>query len=252
MSGPLDGRVILVTRPREQAEQFAARLRDLGAHAIAAPTIELEDPEPGGPLDDAIAEAAAGRFRWVVFTSASGVRVWVERAAALEVGHPDARVAVVGDSTAGALGQHGIEVDLVPDPFTTAALGAAFPRGKGRVLLARADIATEELEAALRAKGWEPVRVDAYRVHAATAVSEEARSALEQQTVDAVVFTSPSTVEGYLSIAVAARRPPAVCIGPVTASAAERVGFQVAAVAQPHTEDGLIEALVTMFRTDAA
>ena len=252
MSGPLEGRVILVTRPREQAEQFAARLRDLGADAIAAPTIELEGPEPGGPLDAVIADAAAGRYKWVVFTSASGVRVWRERAAALGLGHPDARVAVVGDSTGAALGEHGIEVDLVPDPFTTAALGEAFPRGKGRVLLARADIATEELEATLRAKGWEPVRVDAYRVRAATAVPEEARSALEQQTVDAVVFTSPSTVEGYLSIAVAARRPPAVCSGPVTASAAARVGFQVAAVAQPHTEEGLIEALLAMFRTDAA
>lgn len=252
MSKPLEGRVILVTRPREQAEEFAARLRDLGADAIAAPTIELEPPEPGGPLDGVIGEAARGRFKWVVFTSASGVRVWGERAAALGLGLPDARVAVVGDSTAAALAASGVDVDLVPDPFTTAALGEAFPRGKGRVLLARADIATEELEEVLRAKGWDPVRVDAYLVRAATAISEQARGALEQQTVDAVVFTSPSTVEGYLSIAVAARRPPAVCIGPVTASAAERVGFQVAAVAQPHTEEGLIEALLGMFRTDAA
>lgn len=251
MSKPLEGRVILVTRPREQAELFAARLRDLGADAIAAPTIELEGPEPGGPLDAVVEEAARGQFKWVVFTSASGVRVWSERAAALGVGLPDARVAVVGDSTAAALAAQGIEVDLVPDPFTTEALGAAFSRGKGRVLLARADIATEELEAALRSKGWEPVRVDAYRVHAATAVPEPARSALERQAVDAVVFTSPSTVEGYLSIAVAARRPPAVCIGPVTASTAERVGFEVAAVAQPHTDDGLVEALLRMFRTDA-
>jgi uroporphyrinogen-III synthase len=252
VSKPLEGRVILVTRPREQAEEFAARLRRLGADAIAAPTIELEGPEPGGPLDAVIAEAAKGRFRWVVFTSASGVRIWGERSAALGVELPDARVAVVGDSTAAALAERGIGVDLVPDPFTTAALGEAFPRGKGRVLLARADIATEELEAALRGKGWEPVRVDAYRVRAATAVSQEARRAIEQQAVDAVVFTSPSTVEGYLSIAVAARRPPAVCIGPVTAAAAARVGFEVAAVAQPHTEDGLIEALLSMFRTDAA
>jgi uroporphyrinogen-III synthase len=252
VSKPLEGRVILVTRPREQAEQFAARLRELGADAIAAPTIELQGPEPGGPLDGVIEEAAGGRFRWVVFTSASGVRVWGERAAALGVGLPDARVAVVGDSTAAALEARGIAVDLIPDPFTTAALGAAFPRGKGRVLLARADIATEELEAALRAKGWEPVRVDAYQVRAATSVPEQARSALERQAVDAVVFTSPSTVEGYLSIAVAARRPPAVCIGPVTASAAARVGFEVAAVAEPHTEDGLVEALLSLFPPDAA
>ena len=252
MSKPLEGRVILVTRPREQAEEFAARLRALGAEAIAAPTIEIEGPEPGGPLDAAIEEAAAGRFRWVVFTSASGVRVWWARATALGAGAPNAAVAVVGDSTAGALAEVGVPADLVPDPFTTEALGEAFPRGKGRVLLARADIATDALEQVLRAKGWDPARVDAYRVRAATAVPELARRAIERHEVDAVVFTSPSTVHGYLSIAVAARRPPAVCIGPVTAAAASRVGFEVAAVAQPHTEKGLIEALVARFRTDAA
>ena len=252
MTMPLEGRVILVTRPREQADEFAARLRELGANAIAAPTIEIQGPDPGGPLDAVIQDAAGGHYRWVVFTSASGVRVWWARAKALGVGAPDARVAVVGDSTAAALAERGIQVDLVPDPFTTAALGEAFPKGKGRVLLARADIATESLEDVLRAKGWEPVRVDAYRVRAATAVPEEARRAIEQQEVDAVVFTSPSTVEGYLSLAVAARRPPAVCIGPVTAAAAVRVGFEVAAVAQPHTEDGLIEALISAFRTDVA
>lgn len=252
MTTPLEGRVILVTRPRELAEAFAARLGALGATAIAAPTIEIEGPEPGGPLDAVIEDAAGGSFRWVVFTSASGVRMWWTRAAALGLDPPAGRVAVVGDTTAAALAERGMEVDLVPDPFTTAALGEAFPRGKGRVLLARADIATEELEDALRAKGWEPVRIDAYNVRAATAVPEVARRALEQQQVDAVVFTSPSTVEGYLSLAVAARRPPAVCIGPVTAAAAARVGFEVAAVADPHTEDGLIEALIAAFRTDAA
>lgn len=252
MTKPLDGRVILVTRPREQAEEFAARLRQLGADAIAAPTIEIEGPEPGGPLDAAIQEAASGAFQWVVFTSASGVRVWWDRATALGVGPPDARLAVVGDSTAAALAEQGVQAELVPDPFTTEALGESFPPGKGRVLLARADIATDVLEDVLRSKGWEPVRVDAYQVRAATAVPEDARRAIEQHTVDAVVFTSPSTVEGYLSIAVAARRPPAVCIGPVTAAAAARVGFEVAGVADPHTEEGLIDALLAAFRTDAA
>ena len=185
-----------------------------------------------------------------MFTSASGVRVWWTRATALGAGPPKARVAAVGDSTAATLSERGIQADLVPDPFTTDALGEAFPRGRGRVLLARADIATEGLEDALRSKGWEPVRVNAYRVRAATAVPEAARRAIEQHQVDAVVFTSPSTVQGYLSLAVAARRPSAVCIGPVTAAAASRAGFEVAAIAQPHTEEGLIEALVATFRPD--
>jgi uroporphyrinogen-III synthase len=251
MTQPLLGRTILVTRPREQANAFAQRLRQLGAEAIVAPTIELEGPEAGGPLDEAVREAAAGRFEWVIFTSASGVRAWWERASTLDVEPPKARVAVIGDSTSAAAWDRGVQPDLVPDPFTTEALGEAFPAGKGRVLLARADLATDALEQALRDKGWEPVRVDAYRVRPATALPETARRAVETHEIDAVTFTSPSTVEGYVSLAIAATRPPAVCIGPVTAAAATRVGFEVAAVADPHTEDGLIDALVAAFPPDA-
>lgn len=251
MSGPLSGRVILVTRPREQAEAFAARLRDLGADAISVPTIELEGPEAGGPLDEAIRQAAEGAYEWVVFTSAAGVRAWRERSRALKAGPPSARVAVVGDSTSAALKEQGIEPDLVPETFTTEALGGAFPAGKGRVLLPRADLATDALEGALRSKGWEPDRVDAYRVRPATALPETARRIIERHEVDAVTFTSPSTVEGYLSLAIAAPRPPAVCIGPVTASAADRAGFEVVAMAEPHTEDGLVDALLAAFPPDA-
>ena len=251
MTGPLAGRVIVVTRPREQAEGFAARLRDLGADAISVPTIELEGPAPGGPLDEAIRDAAEGSYEWVIFTSAAGVRAWRERSGALGTEPPSARVAAIGDTTSAALKEQGIEPDLVPDTFTSEALGEAFPAGKGRVLLARADLATDELERALSAKGWEPVRVDAYRIRPATSLPETARRIIERHEVDAVTFTSPSTVEGYLSLAIAAPRPPAVCIGPVTSAAADRAGFEVVAMAEPHTEDGLVDALLAAFPPDA-
>ncbi|MGH2709860.1 MAG: uroporphyrinogen-III synthase [Actinomycetota bacterium] len=244
MTEPLVGKVILVTRPGDQAASLVERLRQLGATAISAPTIALQRTHALERLDEAIEQSAKDEFDWVVFTSATGVRAWQERAEAMSAGSPKASVAAIGDSTSAALRRVGIEPDLVPDPFTSEALGEAFPAGKGRVLLARADIATDELERALSAKGWEPVRVDAYRVLPAAALPEEARKAIESTDVDAVTFTSPSTVAGYVELAIAARRPPAVCIGPVTATAARRAGFVVAAVADPHTEDGLIDALV--------
>jgi uroporphyrinogen III methyltransferase/synthase len=36
----------------------------------------------------------------------------------------------------------------------------------------------------------------------------------------------------------------AACIGPVTAKAAREAGFRIVAVADPHTTDGLVRALV--------
>ena len=240
---PLEGRVILVTRPARKADDLARRLADLGAEAIAAPTIEIDEATEGGLLDDAIAAAAAGRFDWVVFSSAAGVRAWAGRATALGAGVPAARVAVVGEATAEEVRTLGLEADLVPAEFTTEALGKAFPPGSGRVLLARADIATEALEDALRAKGWTVERVEAYRIRPVSALPDEARHALEEGRVDAATFTSPSTVDGFVRLAGTAAVP-AVCIGPVTAAAAEAAGLRVLATAEPHTEEGLVGAVV--------
>ena len=62
---------------------------------------------------------------------------------------------------------------------------------------------------------------------------------------DAVAFTSGSTVDGYVAAAGTAAVPPVVvAIGPVTADAAARHGLTVAAVADPHSLEGLVAATV--------
>jgi uroporphyrinogen-III synthase len=239
--------VILVTRPVERAASLVELLRARGAEAIAAPTIEIEEPAPGGPLDAAIERAVRGAYAWVVFTSAAGVRAWWSRAAELRAAPPQASVAAIGDATAEALLAHGLEADLVPQTFTTAALGDAFPEGTGEVLLARADLATEDLESALRDKGWTTERVDAYRVRSAERLPEAAVKALRSRRAEVVTFTSPSTVEGFVRLAGTPSEPRVVCIGPVTADAARAVGFEVAAIAEPHTERGLVRAVSSLF-----
>jgi uroporphyrinogen-III synthase len=243
VTGPLAGRVVLVTRPAEQAEPLVTRLAELGAEVLTAPTVILSAPQPGGPLDGAIEEAGRGAFEWIAFTSASGVRAWTDRAAAIGAPQPRARVAAVGDATAAALREAGLPPSLVPEAFTTAALGAAFPRGAGRVLLPRADLATEDLEESLRTRGWEPVRVEAYRVRPVDRLPPEAERALHEGNVDAVTFTSPSTVHGFVRVGGVPRGLAVVCIGPVTAQAADTAGFVVDEVADPHTTEGLVEAV---------
>ena len=70
--------------------------------------------------------------------------------------------------------------------------------------------------------------------------------------MDAVTFTSASTVTGFTvvaseALAEAPRRPRVVCIGPVTARAAREAGWHVDAVAGPHTIEGLVVALQRLF-----
>ncbi|MGH2724745.1 MAG: uroporphyrinogen-III synthase [Actinomycetota bacterium] len=245
--GPLAGRVVMVTRPRTQAGTLSELLRARGAEPVEAPTIRIDGTSAGGPLDGAVRAAAEGAHHWVVFTSAAGVEAWSVRSAALGAARPRARLAAVGAGTADALREVGLEPDLIPERFTTEALAEAFPPGPGRVLLPRADLATTELEEALAAKGWVPVRVDAYRTTFERELPEPARRALDEGRVDAVTFTSTSTVDGFVRLAGVVAGPVVACIGPVTAEAARRAGFRVDAVAEPHTLEGLVEALAGAF-----
>jgi uroporphyrinogen-III synthase len=194
-----------------------------------------------------LAALTAGAYEWVTLTSRAtvGVLAGVVSPSDLAV-----RVAAVGEGTAEAFAAWaGRRPDLVPRVFETDALARAFPKGDGRVLCLRADIAPSGLEQAISAKGWSADRVDAYRTVLSRRLPADARVALLRGGVDAVTFTSASTVRGFVrSLA----GPPAtdpdpvprfVCIGPVTAHEARAAGIAVAAVANPHTMLGLVDAV---------
>jgi uroporphyrinogen-III synthase len=241
-SRSLESRTILVTRPAEQAGPLVRELERRGARVLVAPTIRLV-PARSAALTTAVSELAAGRFDWLVLTSATTVGVLRERLrSARDV---RARVAAIGDGTAAAFRRWARrDADLRPATFTTAALGRAFPRGSGRVLLARADIAPPDLEDAIARKGWEAVRVEAYRTVFARSLPREVRRAVDRDEVDAVTLTSASTVRGLANLLGAGTRGVvAVCIGPVTAREARAHGFSVRAVAEPHAIEGLVDAV---------
>jgi uroporphyrinogen-III synthase len=238
----LAGRTIVVTRPAEQAELLVRALERRGARVLVAPTIRIV-PGRSAALTAALKKLTAGRFDWITITSRATVDVLRDRLVSPR--DVRAKVAVIGDGTAEAFRRWTRrDPDLQPSTFTTSALARAFPRGTGRVLCARADIAPAGLEAALEARGWEAERIDAYRTVFATSLPREARDAFRRGEVDAVTFTSASTVRGFTnSLGAATGTPRVVCIGPVTAAAARNAGLRPAAVARPHTIEGLVEAL---------
>ncbi len=242
MQEPLRGRRIVVTRPADQSAELVRRLRRAGADPLVAPTIEIA-PARSAALTRALRELEAGRYAWIVLTSRSTVEMLASRLSS--PANVRAKVAAIGDGTAQALRRWARRSpELMPSTYTTAALARAFPRGHGRVLCARADIAPAGLEDALAAKGWSPERVDAYRTRMARSLSAETRSALREGRVDAITFTSASTVRGFVgAVGVVRGDPKVVCIGPVTAREARDRGMRVASVAHTHTIDGLVDAV---------
>ena len=237
----LAGRTILVTRPLAQSADLVRALERRGATTIVAPAIELV-PSRSPALRRALRELADGAYEWIALTSPRTVDVLVANLAPRQV---RARVAAIGEGTAEAFRRWARrDADLLPRSYTTRGLARAFPRGDGRVLCARADIAPEGLEDALARKGWRPDRVEAYRTRLARSLPRDARDALRRGEVDAVTFTSASTVRGFVRALGASKgNPKVVCIGPVTSREARAHGFTVSAVARPHTMEGLVAGL---------
>jgi len=188
----LEGRRVLVTRPEDGAAALVKRLRSAGAIPILAPVIEIV-PARSAALTRALRDLDAGRFAWIVLTSRSTVEMLRRRLSS--PAQVRAHVAAIGDGTSDAFRRWARRpADLTPAAFTTSALARSFPRGAGRVLCARADIAPAGLEDALAAKGWSPERVDAYRTRMAEVLPAAASRALTDGRIDAVTFTSASTV----------------------------------------------------------
>lgn len=247
-SDALTGVRVLVPRAQAQAPALSRRIRAAGGQPVEAPVLRIETGDVAA-LARAVKQLAAGRFPGVCFTSPNGVS---GVAAALEAGGLDGRavrsaslVACVGPGTARVLQQRlGLRPDLVPEVATTRALGEAVPPGSGRMLLPRADIASPVLPEMLRAKGYEPVEVIAYRTGRPDALPDPILTRLREGGIDLVAVASPSTARNLVALAGdALEQVGIVSIGPVTTAACEALGLPVVAEADPHTVEGLVGAL---------
>jgi uroporphyrinogen III methyltransferase/synthase len=243
-SRPLFGKSVIVTRPRHQSSMLADRLRDEGANALIVPTIEIVDPlDEGAALSAAVEQLPS--YDWVVLTSANGAQRFCER---LRDGRDLAgvKLAAIGPGTAEVLADYNLVADLVPERFIAESLLEAFPlpleNDQRRVLLARAAVARDVLPDGLRELGWRVDVVDAYRT-----IPVEPTDAERERIIgaDIVTFTSSSTVENWVAAFGIDTLPNVVaCIGPITADTARRAGLRVDVIADVHTIDGLVDALI--------
>jgi uroporphyrinogen III methyltransferase / synthase len=251
---PLFGWRVLVPRTKEQADEVCDLLRARGAVPEQVPTIAVEPPRTPQQMERAVKGLVTGRYQWIGFTSVNAVRAIREK---FEEYGLDARafagvkVAAVGEQTAKALRQFGIVPDLMPEGEQSAdGLADAWPAYDdildpiNRVLLPRADIATEGLLARLTELGWEAEDVTAYRTVRAAPPPAPVREAIKGGGFDAVLFTSSSTVRNLIGIA---GKPHAVTviavIGPQTAKTAAEFGLRVDVVAEKPSVAALVEAL---------
>ncbi len=248
---PLFGQRIVVTRAREQADALAMKLHALGADAIELPAIEIRAAADYTPLDCAIRNLAS--YDWLLFTSANGVRFFLERLdrSARDLRDLRARICAIGPATRAAIESLHLRVDLMGKEYVAEGLLAAFAGhdlSARRVLLPRAAVARDLVPVELSRRGAHVDVVEAYRSVMPENLPACARELLTgPRRPHWIAFTSSSTVENFVAAAgVGALAGIKVAsIGPITTRTARDLGLAVTAQAREFTIEGLVEAILS-------
>jgi uroporphyrinogen III methyltransferase / synthase len=250
---PLFGKRIIVTRAKGQAETLSAKLRALGADVIELPTIEIRPAANYEPLDQAI--VSLGCYDWLIFTSANGVRFFLDRLdrSTVDLRSLRAQICAIGPATRAAVEALHLKVDLMGKDYVAEGLVEAFSaydlRGK-RILLPRAAVARDLVPVELTRRGALVDVVEAYRTVIPDEASDRVREIFEgARKPECITFTSSSTVQNFVTTAGtdALAGVNVASIGPVTSKTARGLGIEIATEAQPFTIDGLVDAILELF-----
>jgi uroporphyrinogen-III synthase len=256
----LAGKHIVMTRATDSADELEDLLRSHGAEPLPYPCIAFAPPQDIAPLDAALCGLNAGDFDWLVITSGNAVRVLAERLQALGLGLQclsRVAIAAVGSATARAAKRElGVCVDVVPEEFVAEALAkelAGQMRPGARILLCQADIARPVLGNLLAVAGAAVTSVVAYRTVIGSG-GVNLSALLTAGRVDAITFTSASTARNFVRRLEAEGGRAAdladvcvACLGPITARAAQDLGWTASVVSTEHTIPALVAALEVYF-----
>ncbi len=254
---PLSGKKILITRARGQAGDFAAQLRSVGAEVVEFPTIEIVPPLHWGKIDRAMDQLNA--YDWIIFTSANGVDFFWQRM--MDRGtNPrlpsSLKVCAIGPATARRLKKKRAAVHYIPKEYIAESILEGFEKMavKGeRILLARAKKARDILPTGLKKMGAEVDVVAVYRTTRPRGGSKKLKKLLTEGKIDAVAFTSSSTVNHFAELLKGEdlkklmRRIAVAGIGPVTAKTAREWGMKVKIQPKQFTIPGLTRAITKYF-----
>lgn len=242
---PLEGWKVLVTRPKKRSSRTAELLREKGAEVLELPSIKTVPLEDQSRLFEAFDRMDS--YQWAVFTSPTGVEIFFEE---MKKQKKDIRslwgvkIAAIGQGTKNALESKGILVDLVPEIYDGDSLAAALGQslqGGEHILIPRASKGNENLVRILEEHGAAVDDIPTYETVYECSPLIDLKKELESGGIDCAVFTSASTVRGFVESIKGAECSglTAACIGKQTKAAADSFGMETY-VSEKATIDDLI------------
>ncbi len=253
---PLFGKTIVVTRPKDQIEELATPLEELGARCIRFPLIEIRPIDRWEGLDRIIRRI--DRYNWIIFTSVNGVKIFFDRLYynGFDIRElSDAKIAAIGPATAKGLRDVGIIADLIPSEHTAEGLLKEMEsldlRGL-RVLLPRAKEAREILPLELVNMGAIVDEIPLYDTVMPHINEEEFQQILTSEKIDMIIFTSSSAVKNFFYL-IGDNRDLIkgihfACIGPICAESVYSLGIKVDLIPDRYSIPSLIESIIKFFK----
>lgn len=255
---PLFGKKIIITRARKQASDLVTMLSDLGADCIEAPSIKVVPPQDYDGMDRAIGQLE--KYKWIVFTSVNGVDYFFNRLfeKGLDVRSLHTmKTACIGPATAARLRGFGLNSDIIPENYRAESVVKAFEDqdvANTDILIPRAELARPVLPVELKKMGALVDEVVAYRTIEVAENADQLVEMLRSGEVDAVTFTSSSTVKNFVKVlpkdemSELVKNVTVACIGPITAETASELGIEADICADSYTIPGLVEAILNHYQ----
>ena len=267
----LGGRQFLITRPKRNASELARRLREQGAQVLEVPAISTKPIEHNAVLKEVIDGIKAYNIctesdkkqvseRWLVFSSPIGVRTFFEQLTAMEMDLRDfmqsnvaLKVAAIGSATKKELRNYGLRADVTPKVYNAKHLGEAIAevsKPNSEIIIVRAKEGSKELIPPLEEAGLMVKDIATYETvyEVNEILCEEVKAAFERGEIDAVTFTSASTVRGFVNglKELDYTRIKAICIGEQTAAEALKNGMQIH-ISKEASMDSMMELIREQF-----
>ncbi|GEL77442.1 uroporphyrinogen-III synthase [Tenuibacillus multivorans] len=252
MSFLLDKHIFL-SRDEEKASDFIDLLNEKDAKISALPLIKFESTD----LDESQALFNQLRdFDWIVFTSANGVEYFFHHLENHRLSiEPlkQLKMAVVGTKTEQTLQQFGFNADFIPSHFDAEHFSREFteryhPR---HVLMIKGNLSRRVIDEAFDRVGCHYENMYVYRTLTNAEIQKPLNHLVDQQEIDAWVFTSPSSIEAFFKLinhrGASVLGKPCFCIGHTTEIKAKEYRFKHTLVPDVFTLEGLAYKVIEYY-----
>ncbi|MBD99219.1 MAG: hypothetical protein CMO34_05185 [Verrucomicrobia bacterium] len=240
---------VLITRPAEDALKLQGILEAKGIPSMIAPMIKLSLVEDLRPIKEQLNQIE--KYDWIIFTSPNSVAFFFEIIESEKVKlyfFPNLKFATVGEKTKMKLEEIGYRTNFVPIKFTAKVLAENIHEIEGKhILIPTSNLSNKDYIKILEERGAHPKVITIYH-NLDNKIDESTLNKVKKSNLKYITFCSGSAIHSF----VRQLRPvgdflvgkKVITIGPSTSKVAKELKIKVDFEAKPHTEDGIIEAIL--------